>query len=337
MPFTGNRTVELRQDARRLMVDSIANSTKSVYDSALSTYRRFCLLSGYSITQAALPPVSEVILMNFATHCHTNFGLAHSTIKLYICGLRFHYLLSGITSPFSSDMLRLQLLLRGIKRNDTHPQRPRHPITGDILKTLCSRLQQGLFGQYTDMLMTTVCITAFFGFLRCGEFTCGASFDPQVNLCVSDIIQDKNCILLHLKQSKTDPFRQGVHIKLFCNGTLICPKCQIMLYLQVRNSQVPVSSNRDPLFVTIQGAALSRKTFLALLTQTFKAANLNSAHFTGHSFRIGAATSASATSCIGDHMIKTLGRWNSDSYCRYIRTPLSAVQAAQVALAATCV
>lgn len=41
--------------------------------------------------------------------------------------------------------------------------------------------------------------------------------------------------------------------------------------------------------------------------------------FCGHSFRIGAATSA-ASSGVADHVIQSLGRWSSDCYIRYIRT-----------------
>ena len=43
-------------------------------------------------------------------------------------------------------------------------------------------------------------------------------------------------------------------------------------------------------------------------------------HYNTHSFRIGAATSAKQAG-ISDVHIKTLGRWQSDAYQRYIRTP----------------
>ncbi|CAC5422095.1 unnamed protein product [Mytilus coruscus] len=46
---------------------------------------------------------------------------------------------------------------------------------------------------------------------------------------------------------------------------------------------------------------------------------LNADKYSGHSFRIGAATTCSSNG-IQDHMIQSLGRWKSDCYSRYIRT-----------------
>ena len=51
--------------------------------------------------------------------------------------------------------------------------------------------------------------------------------------------------------------------------------------------------------------------------------------YSGHSFRIGAATTA-ALAGIEDSTIKMLGRWESSAYQRYLRTPretLAAVSA----------
>ena len=81
-----------------------------------------------------------------------------------------------------------------------------------------------------------------------------------------------------------------------------------------------------PLFLLENGSAIHRRNFLT----TFREIRTNHAdsHITGHSMRVGVATSA-AKARIEDHLIKSLGRWTSDSYVRYIKTPDSAIKHAQ--------
>ena len=58
----------------------------------------------------------------------------------------------------------------------------------------------------------------FFGFLRSGEFTAAedGEVDPGQHLSFSDIAVDSlstpKVLSVHIKQSKTDPFRLGVTI-----------------------------------------------------------------------------------------------------------------------------
>ena len=59
------------------------------------------------------------------------------------------------------------------------------------------------------------------------------------------------------------------------------------------------------------------------LRQMFSAAGL-SGNFSSHSFRIGAATVA-AHNGVPDNLIQSLGRWSSDVYQLYIRTPAEAL------------
>ena len=53
---------------------------------------------------------------------------------------------------------------------------------------------------------------------------------------------------------------------------------------------------------------------------TLEEANIDCSRFSGHSFRIGVATTAIARG-ISESTVQTLGRWASDSFKRYVRIP----------------
>ena len=56
------------------------------------------------------------------------------------------------------------------------------------------------------------------------------------------------------------------------------------------------------------------------IRKLLRALELPEENYAGHSFRIGAATSA-ALARIKDRTIQLLGRWQSGAFLRYIRTP----------------
>ena len=85
------------------------------------------------------------------------------------------------------------------------------------------------------------------------------------------------------------------------------------------------------LFTLPDGKTLTRVFFVKCIRNVLHRLGYDQMKFCGHSFRSGGATSASAAH-VEDHLIKTLGRWSSDCYTRYIKTPLSAIKNAQQAL-----
>ena len=54
--------------------------------------------------------------------------------------------------------------------------------------------------------------------------------------------------------------------------------------------------------------------------KALSAVGLDQSKYAGHSFRIGAATTAAAVG-IEDSTIKTLGRWESAAYQLYVKLP----------------
>lgn len=330
--------MESTATVNELLNRSIADSTRTVYNSAFDSYRKFIDMNNIG-DSTDLPPVSEDLLIQFVAHCYKNLQLAYTTIKLYLTGIKFKYIVAGVPSPFydpagtgsGENLLRLQMVLKGVQRSTSCKSRTRLPITRDIIQVLSSRLQLGFFSDFVDKMLETACIVAFYAFLRCGEFTCKSSFDPSSNLSIQDVSFQEDYAVLYLKQSKTDPFRKGVSIQLHCVGSPLCPRCHLQKYMRLRTCVFNNWSASDSLFVNEQGEPLSRVEFIRLLRNVLSACGFNATCYSGHSFRSGAATTA-ASAKIEDHLIKVMGRWSSDSYCRYIKTPSTTLHSAQLAL-----
>ena len=97
-------------------------------------------------------------------------------------------------------------------------------------------------------------------------------------------------------------------------GNELCPVAALLAYLALRGSRY------RPVFVNQTGLPLIKGSFVENLRAALKGVGINGRDYAGHSFRIGAATTA-AEKGVEDSLIKTLGRWESNAYQTYIRVP----------------
>ena len=292
----------------------LAPSTQKLYHVGQQRYIHFC--SQHYLT--ALPS-TEFTLLSFAAYL-AKHNIMYSTIKVYISAIRNLHVMSGQHHHFANQLTpRLEQVLRGIKRDQSSrlPARVRLPITIQIMQQIKENLLKRPH-DYNNILMWAICCTAFFGFLRCSEFTVPkeTDYDPNVHLSYADVAVDcksnPRMIQIQIKQSKTDPFRKGVKLSLGRTDCVVCPVSAILAYLAVRGAQP------GPLFLTDHNKAVTRPYFSSVLTAILTDIGLPVHSFNTHSFRIGAATSAKQAD-ISDSNIKTLGRWRSDTYQSYIR------------------
>jgi len=75
-----------------------------------------------------------------------------------------------------------------------------------------------------------------------------------------------------------------------------------------------------PFFVFSDGTYLTRERFVEAVQKALDLASIDSSSYAGHSFRIGAATTATKQG-IQDSLVKTLGCWKSSAYSLYICIP----------------
>lgn len=311
---------------------SISSNTAAVYRTGFDCFHRYLLNSGtVAMLANNLPDIDENVLISFVTYCYHTLQIKLATIKLYLSGVRHYYLKHGHVDPLKSTD-RLECILRGIKRLQGQSLQTksskRYPVTFSILKDIVGLLSKGFLSPFLDTMMIAVCQLAFFGFLRCGEFTLKCSNELDNCILLSDVYVDtkQSFYVLSLKVSKTDPFRQGVKIFIFENVT-IKPVQSMIKYIRLR--QIQNANEKSVLFVDDTGVPLTRSKFIEYFRHILASLGINDSNYCGHSFRIGAATTAAAAG-IEDHLIQTLGRWSSNCYTRYIRTSQESIKQAQM-------
>ena len=222
--------------------------------------------------------------------------MAPSTIRTYLAAVRHAQIMEGLPEPRElSTLPRLRLVQSGIRRDraETGPVRPRRlPITPQLLR----RIRPSSMGRgdgavsYDEVLLWASSTVCFFGFFRAGELTVQTptSFNPAVHLAWGDvsISADGQALRLFLKRSKTDQYGRGVEVFIGRTGDSLCPVEAVRNYANRRGSAA------GAFFCSAGGVPLSKSRFVELVWSALTWAGISTAGYTGHSFRIGAATAA---------------------------------------------
>ena len=309
---------ELRESCNTYLSMALAPNTNKNYHNAVKAYEEFCQL--HSLTTC---PPDEQSLCLFATHlAHTT---TYSNIKMHMAAIKFASVIAGCILHLES-FSRLYYLMRGIKRSQgASGSRPkRHPVSPRLLKSIRLSIGNSSRPYHDKVMLWTALLTAFFGFLRVSEYTAShkTKFDPLTTLLVSDVRLCSNRAKLRIKASKTDPFRQGMTIRIAANNTILCPVAALRAFLAIRPSK------QGPLFTFNNNKFLTRADVNRLLKDTTR----GKANISSHSLRIGAASTAAAMGC-PKWLIQSMGRWTSDCFRRYIRVSDDSISKASRCLA----
>ena len=302
--------LQLEVKAAEYLGRGIAPSTAKAYSSAQKIFLEFCSRLGLT----PLPASEETLILFVAELAQAR---SHATIRSYLSGVRHLHVIHGHANPLHNT-LRLDLVLKGVLRTKQKQSRPRLPVTPQILRVIRRSLEAN--PGFDSTMLWAACCTAFFGFLRCSEFSTASTteFNSKADLLASDVAVDSHhkpsVIAVKIKRSKTDQFGKGVTIYLGKTDRDLCPVSALLHYLANR----PLGEG--PLFLLQNGRFLSKDLFVQKVRQALMAGGIDSSTYSGHSFRIGAATTAAACG-IEDSLIKTLGRWTSSAYQLYVKVP----------------
>jgi site-specific recombinase XerC len=298
----------IEREMSRLLDSSLAKNTRLAYKNSVDNFMSFRFKFGLGYTW----PASCQQIAAYIAYLSLQ-GFSASTICSRLSGIAFLHKVNGWIDP--SDNFLVKKLKEGCKRQKCTGD-SRCPITLPILQRLLQVLQGIYYNAYEVAMFKAAFTLAFFGFLRVGEFAKTPHVDIDRVLSIGDITlsnEQGGQLLVHLRFSKMDQTGKGEVIHIPSNAQSgICPVSAIRQYLLIRPKV------EGPLFVHFSGKPLSHAQCSSLLKKSVKAIGLNPSHFSPHSFRIGAATSAAAAGT-DIKLIKEMGRWHSQSVLTYIR------------------
>ena len=259
-------------------------------------------------------PVTQIVLCRYAAFLARR--LCFASIKKYLTIVRLLHLEAGLSNPLKENWF-LDTVLKGISRDKGKAVHRKLPITPTILLAIKARLD---LSTPLHAVFWAASLVAFFGFLRKANLLppSVAGFQPSKHLTRRDFLFTPDGIFLQIRWSKTIQCGERVlHAPL--PRLLRHPLCPVEAILRAFLLTRGAPSEGPAFLYWEQGAfrPLLPAKFISLLKSHLSALGLNPQHYSGHSFRRGAATWALQNGLPGE-TIKILGDWRSDAYLAYL-------------------
>ena len=182
------------------MRSGLAKSTIKTYDTAWCHFTQFC--GDFNVP---VLPVNFSAVCAFIMQCREQRKMRVGSIKGYLSGIQFHMRCLDPTVCGLLGNPSVKLLLDGMRKGSSSLPDKRLPFSLHTLHLLVTHLRGGIFGPYNDLLLEAVFLAAFYGFMRCGEFTaCSEVFNSAHDLTVSDLSFQGDHFSLFPRLSKSD-------------------------------------------------------------------------------------------------------------------------------------
>lgn len=296
-----------------LLRSAISNSSIPTYQRAWAVYKQF-LVQQFGNSDFSLPLKSECVTLFVAYLAKHPYST--STAFTYISAIGYAHRLAGLVDPTQCSYVKLAL--KGFAKLNPSVDK-RLPITLPILEQIIQSFIHTISGNYRRKLMGAMCSTAFFAALRVGEMTLSSKENTRNIIQIDQIAFMKSSegetvsLRLTLRFYKHSDAAHPAQV-LLKKSLPICPVTLMAEYLSVRQAK------QGPLFSWPDGSPILRSQFIDELNRSLAFCGLDSARYKSHSFRIGAASWAAAQGQ-SDLQIKRFGRWKSNAFLKYIRTP----------------
>jgi integrase len=281
------------------IVQSRAVSTRQKYMNYFKHFEKYCVKNGF-VSKPASSIVVAMYLTNMLDH-----GKSYGVISSTVYSIKWMHSLHDYVDPTTNSMVKH--LLETSKRECYEPVKKKDTIDSEMLQTLCDN-----FSDSSDVVTLrdlSIILLGFAGFLRFNELN---------SLICSDITFNDDHLVINIRKSKTDVYRQGKSVPI-CKGTTnACPFNMLKKYMRAACLDVTcneflfrpcfrskgvsalIKSNKKLSYTRVRECILSKLKLVA--------PNLN---LGTHSLRASGVTVA-ANSGVSDRCLKRHGRWKTD-------------------------
>ncbi|XP_069110316.1 uncharacterized protein [Argopecten irradians] len=162
-------------------------------------------------------------------------------------------------------------------------------------------------GSYDNLMFRAIFTTAFYALARIGELLAFTKPQSERVLQLEDVsfeVKNDQAVKVHLVFKN---FKHNISQQPHSVPIVALP----------RHPFCPVQA----LHIDKLSNPLSRRRFESLVHDCLLTCGLDASRYKGHSFRIGGASHASSTCNFSDSQLRTLGRWKTDAFKKYIRSP----------------
>ena len=288
---------------------------KSSVDNSLNNkstqqYQRYWVLFREFQSDTGLGPMSLPLsshVLNLYVAYLLRRGYAPSSVKSNLSAIGFSHRMLNL--PFDDNTPLINKMLLAARKSRPLTER-RMPLTIDLINEMLDRASLLIPNDYILKLFRAICLTAFYAFMRSGEFTDSENNLQFKSLCFSPCKTFMTVTFYKFKHMNSPhPWPVRVEAK---PQERYCPRVALDEFVELRGRQ------EGPLFCWPDGAPIKREWFSKYMKICLAHLAIEHERYKPHSFRIGAATAALQKRMTHEE-ICSLGRWSSQAFKNYLR------------------
>ena len=282
------------------LLKSRADSTTAKYAGYFKHFEQFC-----KSKCLCAKPAKAMSVCLFITGL-LDEDKSYSVICACVYAIKWKHSIYGLDDPTTDSFV--QHLLEAAKRLRSKPTQKKDVIDASVLVDLCTKFENDMnLINMRDLAMIIIC---FAGFLRYNELS---------KLLCSDVVFNNDHLILKIRSSKTDVYREGSEVLIAKGSGKACPYLMLERYMLAAGLTPPsekflfspmlyskgkysfITKNKPLSYTRAREIIISK---LALVAPGLKLGT--------HSLRASGATVAANASGLSDRCIKRHGRWRTE-------------------------